>query len=114
MIRVREIHGVVLPAANFLSGLDPAVAAVVEHDERHGQIQARQGLELTARDAEASVTETAATTGADAGTPTLAPHEKQNFASAGSSVPHSAQRLLRASPHPMQNFAWSGFSVLHA
>src|SRR5262245_4885822 len=38
------------------------------------------------------------------------PHSRQNFAPAGSSVPHIAHLRARAVPHSRQNFAWGGFS----
>ena len=38
------------------------------------------------------------------------PHSRQNFAPAGSSVPHAAHLRARGVPHSRQNFACGGFS----
>ncbi len=58
-----------------------------------------------------SATAVASADGAD-GAPTEEPQPKQNFASAGSSVPHSAHTFACGVPQDIQNFAPAGLSFL--
>src|SRR5262245_19063111 len=47
------------------------------------------------------------------GASTGCPHSRQNFAPAGSAVPHWAHSNTRRTPHSRQNFAWGGFCCWH-
>src|SRR3954467_12393083 len=56
MVGAIEVHGeIALGETGFLARLDPAVAAVREHDEGDGKFVAHHRLELAAGEAEAAV-----------------------------------------------------------
>src|SRR5262245_16223013 len=53
---IGKIDGIVFSAHHFLAGLDPAVAGIVEDDQRYRQFEPRDRFEFARRDSKTAVT----------------------------------------------------------